>query len=86
VSNWAASKDLASESSWKIEGMPFWDEPQTAWFKIPSVDSIVQALEQAHEAPRGTDEQSIEFASQFDEGKLWLEKWQPFWSDYFATV
>jgi glycosyltransferase involved in cell wall biosynthesis len=84
VSNWAASKDLVSENSWKVEGMPFWDEPQTAWFKIPYVEGIVAALEKAYEAERGVDETSIKFASDFEDGKVWAEKWQPFWSDYFA--
>jgi glycosyltransferase involved in cell wall biosynthesis len=84
VSNWAASKDLVSESSWRVEGMPFWDEPQIAWFKIPFVDSIVNALEFAYLAERGVDKTSIEFASQFEDEKVWNEKWQPFWSDYFA--
>lgn len=84
VSNWAASKDLVSENSWKVEGMPFWDEPQTAWFKIPFVESIVSALENAYKAERGVDEVSIKFASNFEDGKVWQEKWQPFWSDYFA--
>lgn len=84
VSNWAASKDLVSENSWKVEGMPFWDEPQTAWFKIPVVEGIVQALEKAFEAERGVDETSIKFASDFEDAKVWQEKWQPFWSDYFA--
>lgn len=84
VSNWAASKDLVSESSWRVEGMPFWDEPQSAWYKIPYVESIVQALESAYEAERGIDQTSIDFASQFEDGKIWQEKWQPFWKDYFA--
>lgn len=84
VSNWAASKDLVSENSWKVEGMPFWDEPQTAWFKIPIVDNIVSALELAYQAERGVDEISVKFASDFEDGKVWQEKWQPFWSDYFA--
>lgn len=84
VSNWAASKDLVSESSWKVEGVPFWDEPQASWFKIPFVDGIVEALEKAYQAPRGSDETSIKFASDFEDQKVWKEKWQPFFGDYFA--
>lgn len=84
VSNWAASKDLISENSWKVDGIPFWDEPQISWYKIPLVDSIVLALEQAYLAERGTDQVSIDFAAQFDEQRIWDEKWQAFWVDYFA--
>jgi glycosyltransferase involved in cell wall biosynthesis len=84
ASGWAASKDLVSENSWLVDGMPFWDEPQSAWYKIPYVESIVQALEKAYEAERGKDQVSIDFASQFENNKVWQEKWLPFWKDYFA--
>jgi glycosyltransferase involved in cell wall biosynthesis len=84
VSNWTASQDLVSENSWKVEGYPFWDEPQSAWWKIPAIDSIVAALEEAYKAPRGVDEASLKFADNFEDKKIWQEKWLPFWSDYFA--
>lgn len=85
VSSWAASKDLAGPNSWQVAGVPFWDEPQAAWFKMPLVDSIVKALELAYEAPRGVDEESIKFAAQFDEAKIWREKWDPFFRNYFGS-
>ena len=84
ASNWAASKDLVSKNSWLVDGMPFWDEPQSAWFKIPFIESIVAALELSYQAERGIDKESIEFANNFADEKIWTEKWQPFWSDYFA--
>lgn len=83
VSNWAASQDLVSENSWKVEGQPFWDEPQSAWFKIPYVDAITAALEEAYSTKTGVDKKSIEFAKQFDDSKVWKEKWVPFLTDYF---
>jgi len=84
VSNWAASQDLAGEDSWKVEGMPFWDEAQTAWYKVPIVESIVEALEKAYESDRGVSQSSIEFASQFEDKKVYAEKWEPFLRNYFA--
>lgn len=84
VSSWAASKDLAGPNSWQVSGVPFWDEPQTAWFKMPAPDSVAKALELAYQAPRGVDQESIKFAAQFDEAKIWREKWEPFFRDYFA--
>lgn len=84
VSNWAASKDLVSESSWKVEGIPFWDEPQAAWFKLPHIDGIVDALEKAYAAERGVDQTSIDFAKNFDDKKVYAENWVPFLKDYFA--
>lgn len=83
TSNFAASKDLASEDSWKIDGQPFWDEAQTSFFSIPSVNSISKALEEAYHAERGTSQVAIDFAKQFDFDKLWEEKWIPFWTEIF---
>lgn len=84
VSNWAASKDLVSSDGFKVEGLPLWDEAQAAWFKLPIVDSILFQLEAAYNSERGISKASIEFAKQFDDRKIWAEKWLPFWSDYFA--
>lgn len=83
ASNWAASQDLVSADGWLVDGIPFWDEPQTAWFKMPIAESITAALEKSYEAPRGISQTSIEFASQFDDSKVWAEKWYPFLKDYF---
>jgi glycosyltransferase involved in cell wall biosynthesis len=76
-SNWAATPDLVSEDSWLVDGQPFWDEPQKSWFTIPSVPSIVKALEAAYEAPRGVSEASVEFAKQFDVETVWEKYWLP---------
>lgn len=84
TSNYAASKDLASEDSWKIDGQPFWDEAQASFFSVPSVNKIVGALEEAYHAERGTSQKAIEFASQFDADLLWETKWLPFWAKQFA--
>lgn len=84
VSNWAASQDLVSANGWKVEGYPSWDEPQSAWWKVPNIDGIVGALEAAYDSPRGVDDVSLQFANDFEDQKVWREKWQPFWSDYFA--
>jgi Glycosyltransferase len=84
TSNFAASKDLASEDSWKIEGQPFWDEAQSSFFSIPSVNKIVAALEEAYHAERGASQKAIDFASQFDVDLIWQEKWVPFFTKLFA--
>jgi glycosyltransferase involved in cell wall biosynthesis len=76
-SNWAATPDLVSEDCWLVDGQPFWDEAQKSWFTIPSVPSIVKALESAYEAPRGVSEASVEFAKQFDVETVWEKHWLP---------
>jgi glycosyltransferase involved in cell wall biosynthesis len=78
TSGFAASADLAGEDSFLVAGQPFWDEAQTAWFSIPSIASIKDALLQAYEARTGKpSEKSIEFAKDFDVEKVWQERWMP---------
>ncbi len=85
ASNWAASKDLVAADGFLVSGQPFWDEPQAAWFQIPSVDSIVNELESAYDCDREPSETSREFALQFDADKVYQEKWLPFLGEYFAV-
>ena len=83
-SNWAATPDLVSESGYLVDGIPFWDEAQASWFKIPSPESIAKALQLAYESERGVDQTSIDFAQQFELETVWQEKWLPFFKDYYA--
>jgi glycosyltransferase involved in cell wall biosynthesis len=84
TSNFAASKDLVSEASWKVDGQPFWDEAQSSFFSIPSVNKIVESLEKAYHAERGVNQASVDFAQQFDFAHLWQWKWTPFFKGLFA--
>jgi glycosyltransferase involved in cell wall biosynthesis len=77
TSNYAASMDLASEDSWKVEGQPFWDEAQASFFQIPSMTQIVTSLGEAYNK-RGHSEQAVEFAKQFDVETVWQNNWMPF--------
>jgi glycosyltransferase involved in cell wall biosynthesis len=82
TSNFAASADLASEDSWKIDGQPFWDEAQASWFQIPSINGIVKALGEAYDQ-RGHSDKALEFAKQFDVEHVWQTGWLPFLKDLF---
>jgi len=84
TSSWTASADLAGPDSWLVDGQPWWDDPQSAFFQVPHVGSIVGALEQASDAPRGTSQSSIEFAKEFDFEKVWLTKWIPYLRERFG--
>lgn len=84
TSNYAASKDLASEDSWKVDGQPFWDEAQGSFFQIPSVNGITNALNAAYESERGRSQKAIAFAKQFDADLIWETKWLPFWKELLA--
>jgi glycosyltransferase involved in cell wall biosynthesis len=83
TSNWAATQDLAGEDSWLVDGQPFWDEPQAAFFHVPSIPSIKNALELAYQAPRGESKASIDFAKQFDVERVWNWYWMPFLREFF---
>ena len=78
TSSWTAPQDLVGEDSYLIQGQLAWDEPQQAWLQVPLIDSIVNALELAYEAPRGVSESAIEFAKQFDADRVFAESWMPF--------
>ena len=83
--NWTAPKDLVAEDGYLVNGQLFWDEAQLAWFKIPHIGSITQALENAYEdtkAKGSHSETSRNFAKQFDAEKVWLEKWVPFLKEH----
>jgi glycosyltransferase involved in cell wall biosynthesis len=85
ASGWAASKDLASEDSYLVDGQVFYDEPQKAYFQIPNIASIVTALNMAYEAPRGFSPDARKFALQFDVETVWDKYWMPFLREYFGS-
>lgn len=82
-SGWAATQDLVSDDGWLVDGQPQWDNSQQAWWRIPSVPSIVKALELAYERGRKRSEASIEFAKQFDVETVWQNHWEPFLDKVF---
>lgn len=83
TSGWAATQDLAGEDSWLVDGQPFWDEPQQSFYHIPSIPSIVNALELAYVEPRGESKTAIEFAKQFDVERVWNWYWMPFLREFY---
>ena len=84
ASNWAATQDLLSEDSFLVEGQPFWDETQKAFYQIPMLGSLTGALEKAYEAPRGHSTASRAFALQFDTQTVWEASWLPFFRELFS--
>ena len=76
ASNFAASTELVGDG-WLVDGQPLWDAPQSAWFNIPLVNKIVEALEDAYQRGRGRSEKAIEFAKQYDADKVYQQYWKP---------
>jgi glycosyltransferase involved in cell wall biosynthesis len=83
TSGWTATVDLVAEDSYLVDGQPFWNETQAAFWQIPLVPSVVQALQLAHDAPRGRSQAAIDFAKQFDSETVWQSYWMPFLKGYF---
>ena len=77
VSDFAASRELVGPG-WLVAGQPDWDPMQKSWFFTPFVGSIVDALNAAYEAPRGTNQDAIEFAEAYDADRVYAESWRPF--------
>ena len=84
--SWTSMVDLAGPTSWCISGQPLWDETQGAFYQMPLIGSIVEALRLAADAPRGVDEEAIKFASEFEVEKVWQEKWLPFFKGFFDVA
>lgn len=76
-SNWAATPDLVSEDSWLTDGQPAWDAGQDAWWQVPNVPALVNALKEAYQAERGTSTIAVDFAQQFDIETVWDNHWVP---------
>jgi glycosyltransferase involved in cell wall biosynthesis len=76
VSDFAASAELVGDG-WLVGGQPLYDNSQGAFFNIPSVPLIVDALEQAYERGKGKSDKAIEFAKQFDHDSVWENNWMP---------
>jgi glycosyltransferase involved in cell wall biosynthesis len=76
-SGWAASPELLSDDSILIAGQLTWDSGQNAWWMIPNVPSIVEALEIAYQKPRGVSQESVDFAKDFDVDIVWNKYWIP---------
>lgn len=76
-SNWAATQDLVSEDSWLVDGQPSWDAGQNAWWQVPLIPSIVNALEEAYKVRGTRSQKSIDFVQQFDVETVWDNHWLP---------
>jgi len=76
VSDFTAQPELVG-SGWKVDVQPFWDAHQKAWFCTPQVPSIVDALRQAYNAPRGVDKTAVDFAQGYNADTVYEAHWKP---------
>jgi glycosyltransferase involved in cell wall biosynthesis len=77
VSDFSAQPELVGDG-WVVRVQPQWNPTQLAWFATPLVHSIVNALEEAYERPRGqVSEAAVEFAKGYAADKVFQEGWVP---------
>lgn len=76
-SNFAATAELVSDDGWLVNGQPMWDAPQRAWFNMPFVVEIVNALEAAYEKGKGRSNVAIAKAAEYDSALVFRDYWQP---------
>jgi glycosyltransferase involved in cell wall biosynthesis len=63
---------------WLTTGQPWWDGMQQAWWSIPNVASIVDALEAAYARGRGRSQaQRDHVIANFDADTVYAEHWRP---------
>ena len=76
VSDYTAQPELVGVGS-AVAIQPFWDSHQKSWFCTPQVPSIVDALIEAYEAPRGVSDEAVAFASQYEADAVFESHWKP---------
>jgi glycosyltransferase involved in cell wall biosynthesis len=77
LSDHTASRELAHEDSYLIEGQLLWDDVQRAWWSVPNIPSIIAALEAAYADGRKTSTKAVEFAKKYDTKTVYEKYWIP---------
>jgi hypothetical protein len=78
VNNFTAQPEMVSDDSYLTDGQPWWDAPQSAWWNIPNVPSIVAALEDAYAKGRYRSAKQREHVQQYDADHVWDTMWRPY--------
>lgn len=82
VTNWTASPELVG-SGWIVDGQKEWDEFQASWWKLPSVDGIIAALESSYQlkadtaASAAAKAKAVEFAKPYQTAAVYETHWRP---------
>lgn len=75
----ATSQAELCGAGWKVNGQPQWDQSQLCPAFLPSINDIVEALEQAYAADLpALAVQAVEFAKDYDADVVYDMYWRPF--------
>ena len=79
VNDFSAQPELVGVG-WKTTGQPSWDPAQNAWWNVPNVASIVDALNEAYDR-RGEERTRVarrHIVDHYDADMIYKTKWRPF--------
>lgn len=76
VTDWTAQPELVG-GGWTVDAQPFWDAPQDAWFGVPNIRGIVDALESAYTADDMIRAAARKKALEYDANLVYAERWRP---------
>lgn len=74
----AATPELLSADSWKVDGQPEWDPAQQAFWFRPRVQSIHEALREAYAAGGGRSQKAVSKAGQYAAKNVVMKVWPDF--------
>jgi len=78
VSDFTCQPELVSDDSYLIGGQPWWDASQAAWWQVPNVAEIVEALEAAYQRGRyRSTKQRDHIVNNYDAGVVYERHWKP---------
>lgn len=75
ATDWSAMSELATEG-WLIQGEKVWTDQEAFW-KLPHVSEIVDALEDSYTRAFQMREEAREFALQYDANAVFSKYWEP---------
>lgn len=78
ATDFSAQRELVGQG-WLINGQPEWDPSHNAAYVTPFIDHTMDCLEAAYVADRAAmAPKAVEFAQQFDVGRVFEKFWMPF--------
>ena len=86
VTETAASPELVGDG-WLVAGQKFWNPPMKAWYTIPYVDGIIDALEKAYARGKGNKSKKAQhFAKKYDADYIYENNWKPALNEIFSKL
>lgn len=78
VSDFTCQPELVTEDSYLVGGQPWWDSYQSAWWQVPNVGQIVDAMEAAYQRGRyRSAKQREHIVANYDAATVFTTHWQP---------